>query len=243
MNGHATIDLHSTRGLEPFLVAICIHHDNNIALITSCDRSSYLWPANRASLMIWSNTQEQLFGLPMAQMRFEKHKPSFFPQSLVSIWSLPESPLAAPKQVSAASKLSSGPTVPDPLLLQKGEEGGAARICHSSRNHNSSHPSSKRRVKANSLWWPRSVKPMKRSWAKASRLPRSIGCSLAMGGALHQPIVQRTQIECNRHERFGQILHFSLSLHSSSSRLVNFVSSLSRFYSRRSYLCALGGYC
>jgi hypothetical protein len=240
---HACIDLRSTSGFQPFSLAICNHNDKNMVLDTFFVRSSYLWLANPISPIIWLNMQDKLFGLPREHMRFEKHKPSFFPQYLVSIWSLQVSPLAAPKQLCAASKLSSEPTVPALPLLQKGEAAGDARTCHSIRNRNSLNPFSKRHVKANPLWWPRSARLIKRPLAKAYRLPLSIGCSLAMGGTRHHPIVQPTQIECNCHERFGQIFRLCLSPPSSSCRLVNLVFNNSRFYSRRSYLRALGGYC
>jgi len=242
MNEQSYIQLHSvciSRSLAHF---ICNHYDNNILFILSLNRNFYLWAANLKFLTKFLILQRIPSGLPMMHMSSEKLKRFFCPLFLVSIWSLLESSLAAPRQASAASKLSSVPVVPEPMLHKKSQVGGDVRICPLSRKRNYLNRFFKRHMKANPLWWPMSVKPMKQLPARKSRLPQSTGCWLATDGARCIQIVQWSKVRCYRHECFAQISPFWLSTHPCEFRLGDSLSNPSRFRSCRSYLCTSGGY-
>ena len=179
----------------------------------------------------------------VTHMSLEKLKLFFCPHSLVSIWSPQVWPLAAPRQASAASRLSSVPTVPVLLLPKKSEAAGIVKTCRSSRKPNCSNPFSKRYGKVKPWGSLKSAKPMKQKLAKKSRLLPSTACWLATAGSLPVRIIQRIRIECNCHKCSAQILCFWLYGPATPMHLGYYVSEPSRFCSCRSYLCASGGYC
>jgi hypothetical protein len=176
-------------------------------------------------------------------MSSEKLNPLFYRLYLVSIWSLPERSLAAPKQVFAVFKPSSVPSVQGLPAPRGSEAGGDARIWQSSRKLNSFNLFSKKPAKANPLSCARSVKPMKQPSERECLLPRSTDCWLATDGPHRAQILQWTKLDCSCHEYSGQIFPLRLTGHQPLFRLVITLFGPSRLCSRRSYLCTNGGHC
>ena len=242
MNDHSCFNLFSIGISFSLALFICIQYDNNKSIRSSI-RNLCLWAENLTYLNLFPILQRILFRLLMMRTSSEKLNRSFCLHSLVSIWSLSVSLLAAPRPVSADSKLSSAPTAPELILHPKSEAAADAKICPLNRKPNCLNPFFKRHVKANPLWWPISVTPMKQLSARKCPLPRSIGSWLATGGDRYVRIVQWIKVECNPHKHFGQILHLWSSAPQPNFGLDDSFSHPSRFCSCRSYLCASGGYC
>jgi len=243
MNDHAYFNLQSIGILFSFTFFICIQYDNNISSIQSSIRNLLLWAANPTSLNPSPISQGKLSRPPAMCMSLEKLNRFFYLHYLVSIWSLLVSLLAVPKPVSVASKLNFAQTVPELILHPKSEAAADAKICPLNTKPNCLNPFFKRLVKANLLWWPISVKPIKQLSAKKYPLPPSIGSWLATDGARYVLIARWIKVECNQHKHFREILHLCSSTRRPDYSLDHSWSQPSKFCCFRSYLCSSGGYC
>lgn len=221
---------------------VCIQYDNYILFGSPLIRNSNLWVENLTYLKISQILQPKKSGLPTTHRTLEKRKRFFCPPDLVLTWSLLAWLLAAPKPVSAASKPSSVPSVPEPTLPPNSAAAADARICPLSRKPNCWNPFFKKHAKAPPSWWPTSETPTKPLLARKSRLPQSIACWRVTDGGHSARIVSWTQIECNCREHFEPILPF-WTARQTEFCLADTLSNPARYGSCRSDRCISGGDC